>query len=211
VNHAFSQFYEDITLHQETTLESLCLRSLHEFDNDSKPSRNWPFYTTEDGVAEFFALLELPLSETDLHSLQSRVVSELQTVDESVSKSSIEDSAILFSDFDSCTADYINYEVQTEYPHRYFSNVSSVEEYISKAKNISSTSIQYSVPFRIKSSESTTNVFSDAEQLLKDETHQAISTTRDWMYEGERIQIHGDDTDPAITVFLRVLCDETPL
>lgn len=93
-----------------------------------------PFYDIEDSQYSSFSMVKLSREITEHvgKRIKQYVKQELQELDDSVNIEDIVQVECMYDDFKECDISSVSGYVVTENPHKYYSNVSSVDEYVDK-------------------------------------------------------------------------------
>lgn len=98
----------------------------------SLPTEDWPYYTKETADARVFVSVSQKTTEEIQNELLDLMAEVLQTVNVDISGTDIQTVDCLFSDFAPYEIVKIQSVLQTANPHRYYTQVSSVDEFISR-------------------------------------------------------------------------------
>lgn len=160
---------------------------------------NYPFYTKKDGKYDSMVYVESEreLTERVSGTIRNYVLNELKELDPDISKEDIVEIELAYDDFAECKLISCNGYVITNNPHKFYSDVDSLEEYITtlskrnmydyeelKSKN------NYRVFYRIDDSnnDNKPEEFSEMlEPLMKKEMNSIASIDGEFMFEGEAI------------------------
>lgn len=129
ISSMFSMVRENVKV-QNATIHSISLSRTSEAD-DSFDS--WPYYTSESADARVFIGIgreKIPADVKD--ELMGLLLDEIHKLDESVSEDDVRNIEYLFDDMKRNFNHCLRGELQTQHPYRYYSNVTSTEEYIKK-------------------------------------------------------------------------------
>jgi len=186
----------------EGTIKSVTIRENIILDeNNHGYVDKYPFYTKKDGKYDSMSYVytERKPTERVTSHIKEYVQSELTELEPDISKEQIVEIELAYDDFAECELISINGYVITENPHKYYSNVDSVEEYIttlSKRDTYDYDELKnkenYRIHYRIddsQSDEKPEEYAQDLEPLMMKEMKSIVSVKGEFMFEAESIVI----------------------
>lgn len=208
LHNALGIFDDRVTLATEASVDSFSFSSLMEEDNFGRD--DWPFYTGADADFRLFALVNVAWDGTPEEVLMEHVVNSLRELDPDVEESQIQTAEFVFSDMAVNELVGVSGEVVTPNPYRYYSDVSSLDEYIDVLADDEEEEAElrakeeYKVFYRVDAPDEDPPevIANDAEAVMESHQDELIDVEGDVMFEGEHIKY--DDGVTNVSFWVRI-------
>jgi len=129
ISALFREVRENVRV-RDATIRSI---SFSKTSNVDEVLGEWSFYTSKTADARIFISVSREKAPVDVkNELIGLLLEELHKLDDSVSADDVRNVEYLFDDMKRNFNHCLRGELWTEYPHRYYSDVSSVKEYATK-------------------------------------------------------------------------------
>jgi len=122
-------------IRENVQVRDASIRSIHISETVERDDTfdSWPFYTSDTADYRVFIGIGRENTPTDVKDeLLGLLLNEIHKLDESVTANDIRNVEYLFDDMKRNFNHCLRGELSTKTPHKYYSNVSSLDEYISK-------------------------------------------------------------------------------
>lgn len=128
INDLFKMIRDNVRVEGNAKLASIHIGSTSSRD---KLLEDWPFYTNESADHRIFIGITQDIVPPEIRNeLESLVVDSLKSLDSSLSESNIKTVEYLFDDISVNKLQTVEGNLLTKYPHRYYSNVDSINNYV---------------------------------------------------------------------------------
>lgn len=125
ISKVFEDFLDNIEV-KDAIIRSIRFSKTH----------RWSYYSPKEADCEFaIGIQKQEVPSNVKEDLRGLILDEIHKFDESISAENIHNIKYIFRDFKRNSNHVANSEVWTEYPHRYYKNISSIEEYADKSSD----------------------------------------------------------------------------